>query len=173
MSPPQTREAQAELANEAITRAIGDELRRTREAQGWSCAQFVKRLPSGIGDRTLLAYEHGLRQITAVRLIELCQGLGVDAPTVLGRALQRAQLHIETLPLKVDLRALVQDYSPTYRPLTQWAKNTLNECPEGVAEISPEVLKNLALFMGHNREQLAGYLARFLPEAGNADGEPQ
>jgi transcriptional regulator with XRE-family HTH domain len=164
-------EARNELANEAITRAIGDESRRTREARGWSRAQFVKRLPSGIGDRTLLAYEHGLRQITALRLIELCQGLEVDAPAVPGRALQRAQLHIETLPLKVDLRALVKDYSPVYRPRAQWAKNTLNEHPGGIAEITPEVIKDLALFMGRDKAQLAGYLARFLAEDSIAGGD--
>jgi hypothetical protein len=96
----------------------------------------------------------------------------VDAPTVLGRVLQRAQLHIETLPLTVDLRALVKDYSPTCRPLTQWAKNTLNEHPDGVAKITPEVVKNLALFMGHDREKLAEYLARFLPEEINAGSDP-
>jgi hypothetical protein len=36
----------------------------------------VKRLLSKIGDRTLLAYEHGLRQLTMLRLLELSQGLG-------------------------------------------------------------------------------------------------
>jgi hypothetical protein len=33
------------------------ELRHIRETGGLSRATFVKRLPSGIGDRTLLAYE--------------------------------------------------------------------------------------------------------------------
>ncbi|MFI7679946.1 hypothetical protein [Actinophytocola sp. NPDC049390] len=40
----------------AIARALGEELRRVREARGWSRAQFVKGLPSQIGDRTLLSY---------------------------------------------------------------------------------------------------------------------
>jgi len=33
----------------AINRAIGEELRRLREAAGLSRADFVKQLPSGIG----------------------------------------------------------------------------------------------------------------------------
>lgn len=50
-------------------------------------------------------------------------------PTILGRAMQRKLLHLEALPLTVDLQALVNDWTPTYRPLAQWATNTLSEWP--------------------------------------------
>jgi hypothetical protein len=46
-----------EVTEKAVARALGEELRRAREAGEWSRAQFVRLLPSGIGDRTLLAYE--------------------------------------------------------------------------------------------------------------------
>src|SRR4051812_34316958 len=95
----------------AITEAVGEELRRVREARGWSRADFVKRLPSGIGDRTLLAYEHGLRHLTLSRLFELSQGLEVDAVVVMRRGVQRARLYLENLSLDVDLRALLDDSS--------------------------------------------------------------
>lgn len=173
MSAPQVMDAQHERANEAISRAIGDELRRTREAQGWSRARFVELLPFRLGDRTLLAYEHGLRQITALRLIELCQGLGTDAPSLLARALQRARIHINALPLTVDLQALLRDRNANFRPIVQWARNALNERPDGVAEVAPDVVRNLALFMGFDHQRLANYLAQFLPEESDADGEPQ
>lgn len=164
MSAPRLGEAHGESLNKAFSRALGDELRRVREAEGWSRVQLVERLPSGICDRTLLSYEHGTRHLTALRLVELCFSLQVDAPTLLGRALQRARIHIEHLPLKVDLRSLLKDETPTYRPLAQWAKNALNEHPNGIAEITPETVKNLALFMGCTSDQLARYLARFLPD---------
>ena len=67
-----------EVPSKAFARAVGEELRRTREARGWSRAQFVKLLPSGVGERTLLAYEHGLRQLTVPRLNEISQVLEVD-----------------------------------------------------------------------------------------------
>jgi hypothetical protein len=57
MSAPDAVDAQGEVSDRVVSRAIGEELRRAREAGGWSRAQFVKLLPSGIGDRTLLAYE--------------------------------------------------------------------------------------------------------------------
>jgi hypothetical protein len=46
----------------------------------------------------------------------------------------------------------------------QWARNTLNEQPEGVAYVEPAVVRNLALFVGCRYQDLADYLARFAPE---------
>jgi transcriptional regulator with XRE-family HTH domain len=172
MSVSHPVEARSELSDKVFSRVLGEELRRAREAHGWSRAQFIALLPSGISERTLLAYEHGLRRLTTLRLIELCHPLRVDAPSLLGRALQRAQIHLETLPLTIDLHALLNDWSPTYRPLAQWAQNTLNEHPDGTVEITPEVVRNLALFMGRTNEQLATYLARFLPEVSEVAGRP-
>jgi len=129
--------------------------------------RLVEQLPSGIGDRTLLSYEHGTRQLTAHRLVELCQALGVDAPTVLARALQRARLYLDNLTLRVDLQELLRDSrngSGTFRPLAQWVRNLLNEHPAGVVEVENEVVRNLALFIGCHRHELADYLARFVPE---------
>jgi hypothetical protein len=40
-----------------VSKAVGEELRRARDGRDLSRARFVERLPSGIGDRTLLAYE--------------------------------------------------------------------------------------------------------------------
>jgi ribosome-binding protein aMBF1 (putative translation factor) len=59
MNGPQVSDAPGEATEKVISRAIGEELRRAREATGWSRLQLVSRLPSGIGDRTLLSYEHG------------------------------------------------------------------------------------------------------------------
>src|SRR4051794_20054161 len=66
----------------------GAELRRAREVLGWSRIQLVERLPSGIGDRTLLSYEHGTRHLTVLRFVEISRELITDAPTLLSRGLQ-------------------------------------------------------------------------------------
>jgi hypothetical protein len=104
-----------------------------------------------------------------LRLLELCAALGEAAPSLFGRALQRACIHLENVPLKIDLRALLDDKRPMYRPLHQWAINTLNEYPDGVVDVEPVVVRNLALFMGCTHEQLARWLAGFLPEDVTAD----
>jgi len=171
MSAPSVADLQGEVAERVISRAIGEELRRAREAMGWSRGHLVSRLPSGIGDRTLLSYEHGTRHLTALRLIELCRAMGVAAPTLLNQALQRARIHLQNLVLLVDLRLLLNDCNEKFRPMHQWARNKLNENPDGVVELPPASVRELATFVGCGYDELAGYLARFLPEASavNAD----
>jgi tRNA A-37 threonylcarbamoyl transferase component Bud32 len=125
---------------------------------------MVSRLPSGIGDRTLLSYEHGTRHLTTLRLIELCRAMGVDAPSLLTRALQRARIHMSNLILEVDLQALLLDERPQFRPLAQWARNALNLHPDGVVVVEPAAVRNLALFVGCTFRELADHLARFVPD---------
>lgn len=147
-----------------IRKALGAELRHAREAKGWSRAQFVARLPSGIGERTLLSYEHGTRAFTVPRLIELSAGFGVGAPLLLGRALQQTHIYMDILPLRVDLRALLDDKGSAFRSMAQWARNKFNECPEGIVEVAPVVVRELATFIGCAHLDLANYLARFIPD---------
>lgn len=155
---------QDDVTAKIISRAIGEELRRVREAQGWSRGYLVSRLPSGIGDRTLLSYEHGTRHLTVLRFIELCYALNVATPTLLTQALQRTRIHLQNLVLQIDLRQLLNDQSPRFRPMHQWARNKLNENSHGVAELSPSSVRELATFVGCNYIELADYLARFIPE---------
>ncbi|MFI7674211.1 helix-turn-helix domain-containing protein [Actinophytocola sp. NPDC049390] len=147
-----------------IARALGEELRRAREARGWSRAQFVKGLPSQIGDRTLLAYEHGLRQITMLRLLELAEGLGVPASVLVAQAMQRARLYLQNLVLRVDLRQLLQDNNMNYRPLSSWARNRLNRAPGGVIEVTPSGVWELAAVLGRTPQELSAYFAKFTPD---------
>jgi hypothetical protein len=92
--------------------------------------------------------------------------MGVDSATLHSRALQRARIHVETMNLHVDLRALLLDSnnSAMFRPMVQWARNTLNEHSDGVVEVQPAVVRNLALFVGCTSHDLANYLARFVPD---------
>jgi hypothetical protein len=161
-------EVPRELLDDAITIAVGEELRCLREARHWSRLRLVEKLPSGIGDRTLLSYEHGTRQMTLLRLAELSWALDVAAPTVFSRGLQRAGLLIETLTIAVDLQALLADDRVTFRPLEQWAKNTLNDHPNGIAEVEPAVVKNLARCIGCTQRELTDHLLRFIPDVERA-----
>jgi transcriptional regulator with XRE-family HTH domain len=155
---------QGEVTEKVISRAIGEELRRAREANGWSRGYLVTRLPSGIGARTLLSYEHGTRHLTLLRFIELCRALGVTAPALLNQALQRARIHLQNLVLQIDLRQLLLDKDDRYLPMVQWAHNKLIEYPGGVVELPPSSIRELATLLGCPYDELAGYLAGFLPE---------
>jgi len=153
---------QHDVTDRAIARALGDELRQAREAGGWTRAQLVARLPSGIGDRTLVAYEHGARQLTVNRLVELAAALGITAPELLRQALQRARLR--NLVLKVDLRGLLTDADEHFRPVIQWARNRLVEDPQGVVELPPSAVREMAAMAGCSHSDLTRYLATFTPE---------
>jgi transcriptional regulator with XRE-family HTH domain len=170
---PTTPGLLGETAGSAIARALGEELRRTREARGWSRGHLVRQLPSGIGDRTLLSYEHGARQISVLRLIELAQTLGVPASVLVSDALQRARLHLHNVVLRVDLRQLLQDDNINYRPMFQWARNRLNESRDGVVEVTPSGVRELAAFLGRTPAEMSTYLAAFAPDLGeDGDGPP-
>lgn len=160
MSP----EEEVEVSDKAIARAIGEELRSAREAHGWSRWQLVSQLPSGIGDRTLLSYEHGTRHLTVLRFIELCRALEIAAPTLLNLAMQRARIHLQNLVLQIDLRFLLNDKNDKFRPMHQWARNKLNENPDGVVELPPSSVRELATFVGCRYDELADHLAKFIPE---------
>jgi transcriptional regulator with XRE-family HTH domain len=155
---------QDDVTEKAISRAIGEELRRAREANGWSRRYLVTRLPSGIGDRTLLSYEYGTRHLTLLRFIELCRALGVAAPTLLNQALQRARIHLQNLVLQIDLHQLLNDRNDTFLPMVQWAHNKLIECPAGIVELPPSSVRELATFLGCPSHELGAYLATFIPE---------
>ena len=157
-------EPRDEVTEKAISRAVGEELRRAREAKGWTRGQLVRRLPSGIGDRTLLSYEHGTRHLTVIRFIELCAVLDVSAPTVLNQGLQRARLRLQNVVLQIDLRDLLSDRNDRFRPLITWARNKLAEYPDGLVELPPMSVRELATFIGKPYLELAEYLARFIPD---------
>jgi transcriptional regulator with XRE-family HTH domain len=160
---------QGAVTEKVISRAIGEELRRARETNGWSRGQLVARLPSGIGDRTLLSYEHGTRHLTVLRFLELSRALGVAAPTLLTQALQRARIQLQNLVLRVDLRQLLDDENEKFRPMVQWARNKLTENPDGVVELPPSSVRELATFVGLQYHELANHLARFIPEEPGED----
>lgn len=79
----------------AFDRALGEELRAIRDRIPWTRDKAVDELRrvtgAVIGDRTLLTYEHGIRQLTVARLVELATAYGVPASTVLADALDRME----------------------------------------------------------------------------------
>jgi hypothetical protein len=88
----------------------------------------------------------------------------VAAPVLLNQALQRSRLHLQNLVLEIDLRKLLRDKSDRYRPMHQWARNKLNDNPEGIVELAPASVRELATFVGCTHRDLANYLARFIPD---------
>ena len=152
------------LLDKAISRAIGEELRRVREAKGWTRGYLASVLPSGIGARTLLSYEHGTRHLTVMRFLEICKVLDAVAPHVLGLGLQRARLRLESLDLWVDLRALLSDRTTQFRSMIMWAHNKRIEYPEGVVKVTQSGVREMATMISTTARELTEYLVKFTPD---------
>jgi transcriptional regulator with XRE-family HTH domain len=152
-----------DVTDEALSKAIGRELRLVRGEKGWSRAELVSMLRSGIGERTLLSYEHGTRAVLMVRLVEICAALSVAPTEILDKAYKRA-LHA-TLDLHVDLRQVLDDDTPMFRSMHRWARNKLNESLDGVVDVTPLSIRELAMAAGLPQNKLADYLARHVLDA--------
>ena len=103
-----TDQAIVDDIDRAIVRAIGEELRRARMSEGWSRPELIKRMKTRIPVNTYAGYEQGIRQCSIPRLVEICQALDtdMDAPELIGRALQRLGLRRATT--RCDLGALLR-----------------------------------------------------------------
>ena len=152
------------VTDRAFARILGQEIRKAREAKGLTRAQLVERLPSGIGDRTLLSYEHGIRVMTVVRLAEISRALGVDAGQILHQASEKAS-DLRAFSLKVDLPAVQRDTREKFASVRLWAKNRLEEDDQNTEVLlSPGTLREMAVVLGFSHGALAAYLAEFTTE---------
>lgn len=163
MSKAQVIDLHDRVVGKTIRRAIGSELRRAREQCGWSRMQLSTRLPSGVGERTILAYEDGTRNMHMARFIELCHALSVSASGLLTIALQRARINLDNLVLLVDLGTLLDDKSASARPLHQWARNKIHRLGTRIAYVSPATVDELADCFSYDRQALADYLTKLVP----------
>lgn len=149
------------LTDRGFATFLGLAVRRARESRGLTRAQLVEKLPSGIGDRTLLSYEHGVRFLSVVRFVEICRAIGVPADEVLGRASAMAD-DVRNLSLRVNLRALLRDEDDRFEAVRLWADRRLDETATPVLLVEPAALREMAAVIGVSHEVLAGYLAEFI-----------
>jgi hypothetical protein len=99
-----------------------------------------------------------------LRLLELSQGLEVPASVIVAQALQRARLYLQNITMRVDLRQVLQNTNVHYRPLVPWARNRLHDSADGVIEVSPDGVRELAAVMGRTHREMSTYLAKFTPD---------
>ncbi len=157
-----TRDAEALAELDLILKLIASEIRHLREAQTMTRLEFVARLPSGVGERTLLAYEKNLRALSMPRFLEICiLGLQESPTDVLSRAITRSKL-VECQNIRVNLTLLAKDDAPRYRRAQEWAQNKLmDDKKRREAEITPGAMREFAVLMRCTTRNLAMYLTKF------------
>lgn len=158
--------------DQAVVRAIGEELRRARASVGWSRPELIKHMQTPIPVNTYACYEQGIRQCSIPRLVEICQTLGVSVLELLGLALQRLQFDLDQSGVRIDLRKIVNDEREELRPLRQWANNrlkeeapTANSHEPAVVHLQWAVVKEMATFCGVPKRWLLNYIREFTPES--------
>jgi transcriptional regulator with XRE-family HTH domain len=154
-------------ADTLIVRAIGEELRRARDNVGWSRPELVKRMHSNVPVNTYACYEQGIRQCSIPRLVEICRALGVAAPELLSLALQRVEVDLDTVGLRVDLHKVASDDRDGLEQLRQWAENRLKISIDGsgVVRLDWNLVQEMAVFFGLPGRDLVAYLREFAPES--------
>lgn len=154
--------AQDDISDKLLAKILGREIRLVREAHGWSRGDLVKQLPSRIGDRTLLSYEHGIRALTVTRLIEICRVLGVGAGEIIDRVVEKAR-DLRALSFHVSLIEVQQDRRPEFESVRLWAATRLNDGDTSVA-LAPVTVREMAAILGFSHSALAAYLVQFTTE---------
>lgn len=153
-----------EAADAAVAKAIGNELRRARENAGLTRADLVALMPSEIHVQTLATYERGVRQCTVGRLVEICRIIGVSAPDVLSWAMQRAEIDLQTIGLRIDLRAVINDKRAELLPLRRWARGRLTDDPDSeIAHLEWSAVQDMATTYGIDGSAFVSYLLMFTP----------
>ena len=153
-------DAPEDVTDRAFARILGQEIRRAREERGWSRVQLVRQLPSGIGDRTLLSYEQGIRHLSVIRFVEISKVLGVAASELLGQALEKAR-ELHAFSLRVNLRAILRDQRDGFESVRRWAKNRTEIDPSMEVLLAPMTVRELAVALDYPHATLAAYLAEF------------
>lgn len=106
-------------------RVLGDEIRRLRKQRGWTRKDLNERLQSDISLQTLATYELGTRQVSVVRLVEICRALGELPHELLARVHERVFTDVPVGRIRIDLRKIVRDRAPELLPLRRWASGRL------------------------------------------------
>ena len=160
-----------DATEQAIVRAVGEELRRARTSVGWSRPELVKRLKKRVPVNTYACYEQGIRPCSIPRLIEICQALGVSALELLGLAFQRLELEMEESMVRIDLRKVVDDDRDELRQLRRWARNRMKEDAltadphePAVVRLRWDIVKEMGTFCGLSPTWLRRYIRDFTPE---------
>lgn len=167
-----TDEAVEDGIDQAIVRAVGEELRRARAHAGWSRPELIKHMRTRIPVNTYACYEQGIRQCSIPRLVEICQALRVGVPALLGLALQRLELDLEESGVQIDLRKVARDEREELHALRRWARNRMEEDAltadsrePAVVHLEWAVVKEMATFCGVPRRSLLRYIREFSPES--------
>lgn len=143
---------------EAYQRVLGEELRKLRAQRGWTRRQLNEELGMVVSLPTLTTYELGTRQVSSVRLAQICLALGEDIGGLLARVHGRLGAVTDAACWVVDLVAAAGCDEPRLRPLRGWARARLAGGRSRTVQVGVPGLRALADLCGVDERELAGLL---------------
>ncbi|HET9143247.1 helix-turn-helix transcriptional regulator [Actinophytocola sp.] len=151
-----------ELDVATYQRVLGDELRLLRKRRGWTRKDLNDRLRRDISLQTLATYELGTRQISVIRLVEICHALDELPHDLLARVHQRVFTEAPIGRIRVDLRKVARDAAPELSPLRRWASGRLAERPAAATVVLLDIaaLEYMAKLCGMDTVELIAQLRR-------------
>lgn len=138
---------------------IGQELKQAREKAGLSRVALVAKLADGVGDRTLLSWEQGVRRIEITRLIEICTVLSISVLDLIGTVLDQLETP-SALTLRVNTHALAADRTHGYKRIQEWARRRCPDTDKAIV-IASETVREMAAMANLTHDNLARYLLKF------------
>jgi len=153
---------------ETLRGALGVELRRARERNGWTRGVLSSRLPFDVAVPTIGAWEQGTRGISAERLVQVCDTLGNPVEDVIARARAR----VVPRGIALDLTAAAQTNRPRLHPVRAWARCWILEHPDkpAVVALDRAAVSWLARLCATNPAGLVHGLAQAALLVGPSDG---
>jgi|tagenome__1003787_1003787.scaffolds.fasta_scaffold20836205_2 transcriptional regulator with XRE-family HTH domain len=140
---------------ETFRDALGAELRRMRDHKGWTRGALKSRLPFEVAEPTIGAWEHGLRGISAERLVQVCDVLGY----AVGDVLARVRARMIPCGLAIDLSTAARS---RLHPVRAWARCWIHEHPDRkpVVTLDPAAVGWLARLCATTPDGLVRRLAK-------------
>lgn len=139
-------------------RVLGEELRKLRRRRGWTRKELNQHLQSDISLQTLATYELGTRQVSVMRLVELCEALE-ELPQDLLARVHRRMFPNEPGWVRLDLYQLAADTQPELLPLRRWAEGRLSHSNSArEVQLDEAAIKQLAALCGLRPAELIGRL---------------
>jgi len=170
---------------DAITRALGELLRRCREERGWTRDDLRRAMfphvvdhegqeddDKGVPHRaTIATWELGTRSITMIRFVQVCAALKVNPGDVVNQALDRVRPAAQLGVILIDGQKLARSTNPRLQRLKEWAASrngrqfgALTSTAADVIEVPPAALGPLAALAKCNSSQLIDALRDLDPD---------
>jgi transcriptional regulator with XRE-family HTH domain len=134
--------AQGHIVPDVLAKAIGAELRKTRQALGWTRKVLNGHLGRDVSLQTIATWELGTRKISVQSLFDSCGAMRIRPSDFLAAVEDRCEYGRDEIT--VDIRDLAVHGPPGLAPARRWAHARLRPDLPTDVRLTPEAVQILA-----------------------------